>query len=163
MKEYIDHIVLSYVNKKREELKFASNYPASLAFDNFKAQCTPGILTLLDQSYINVTLVPANCTDRLQSLSLGVNRSVKSFLQNQFQTCYSKEVYSQLQGSTESEHVDIKLSAVKPLVAKWMKSCYNYIKSNPDIIDNGFREAGILKSLTDSVFAINFIDACTIK
>ena len=63
MKEYIDHIVLPHINKKREELKLASNYPALLTFDNFKAQCTPGILTLLDQNNINVVLVPANCTD----------------------------------------------------------------------------------------------------
>ena len=99
----------------------------------------------LDQNKINVVLVPANCIDRLKPLGLSVNRSVKSFLRNQFQTWYAKEVCSKLQGRTESKHVDLKLSAVKPLGAKWMKSCYDYIKSNPDIIQNGFREAGILK------------------
>ena len=86
MKEYIDHIVLPYINKKREELKLASNYPALLTFDNFKAQCTPGILTLLDQNNINVILVPATYTDRLQPIDLSVNKSVKSFLRNEFQT-----------------------------------------------------------------------------
>ena len=145
MREYIDHIILSYNKKKREELKLASGYPALLTFDNFKAQCTPGILTLLDQNNINVVLVPANCTDRLQPLDLSVNRSVKAFLRNQFQTWYAKEVCSQLQGRTESKHLDLKLSAVKPLIAKWMKSCYDYIKSKPDIVQNSFREAGILK------------------
>ena len=87
---------------KREELKFASNYPALLTFDNFKAQCTSGILTLLDQNNIKVVLVPANCTDMLQPMDLSVNKSVKSFLQNEFQTWYAKEVYSQLQGHTET-------------------------------------------------------------
>ena len=125
--------------------EYTSNYTALLTFDNFKAQSTPGILMFLDQNKINVVLVPANCIDRLQPLGLSVNRSVKSFLQNQFQTWYAKEVCSKLQGRTESKHVDLKLRAVKPLGAKWMKSCYDYIKSNPDIIQNGFREAGILK------------------
>ena len=38
MKEYMDHIAIPYINKKREKLKLASNYPAMLTFDNFKAQ-----------------------------------------------------------------------------------------------------------------------------
>ena len=114
MKEYIDHIVLPYINEKREELKLASNYSALLTFDNFKAQCTPGILTLLNQNNINVVLVPANCTNRLQPMDLSV---VKSFLCNEFQTWYAKEVCSQLQGHTENKPVDLKLSTVKPLGA----------------------------------------------
>ena len=144
MKEYIDQIILPYIRKKREELKLASDYPALLIFDNFKAQCTPAILTLLDRNNINVVLVPANCTDRLQPLDLSVNKPVKSFLRNEFQTWYAKEVCSQLRGQIENKPVDLKLSMVKPLSAGWMKSCYNYIKSKPEIVQNGFREAGIL-------------------
>ena len=141
MKEYID---LPYINKKRE-LKLASNYPALLTFDNFKAQCTPGILTLLDQNNINIALVPANCTNRLQPMDSSVNKSVKPFRRNEFHTWYAKEVCSQLQGFTGNKPVDLKLSTVKPLRASWVKSCYDYIESKPEIIQNGFREAGILK------------------
>ena len=63
MKEYIDHIILPFVNDKRKALKLSSEYPALLTFDNFKAQITPAILTLLDQNNINVVLIPPNCTD----------------------------------------------------------------------------------------------------
>ena len=73
-----------------------------------------------------------------------VNKSVKSFLRNEFQTWYAKEVCSQMQGHTEKP-IDLKLSTVKPLGAGWMKSCYDYIKSKPKIIQNGFKEAGILR------------------
>ena len=48
MKKYIKHIVAS-----------TDKYPALFTFDNFKAQCTPSILTLLDQ---NIILTPPNCT-----------------------------------------------------------------------------------------------------
>lgn len=78
-------------------------------------------------------------------MDLSVNRSVKSFLRNEFQTWYTTEVCSQLQGHTENKPVDLKLSTVKPLGARWVKSCFDYIKSKPEIIQNGFREAGILK------------------
>jgi len=88
MKEYIDRIILPYLHKKKEELK------GLLTFDNFKAQCTPAIFTLLDQNNVNVALVPTNCTDRFQPLDLSVK---KSFLRNKFQTWYANEVCSQLQ------------------------------------------------------------------
>ena len=44
-----------------------------------------------------------------------MNKPVKFFLRNEFQTWYAKEVCSQLQGQTESEPVDLKLSVVKPM------------------------------------------------
>jgi len=144
MREYIDHIILPYIKDKRNELNLASDYPALLTFDNFKAQCTPAILKLLDQNNINVVLVPANCTDRLQPLDLTVNKSVKSYLRNEFQTWYARQVCSQLRGQQENKPVDLKLSVVRPLGASWMKSCFDYLKSKPEIIQNGFREAGIL-------------------
>ena len=33
--------------------------------------------------------------------------------------------------------VDLKLSHIKPLHAKWLVALYNHIKSNPDIVKNG--------------------------
>jgi len=87
-------------------LKQSRDYAALLTFDNFKAQYMPTILTLLDQSNINVVLVPASCTDRLQLLGLSVNKPVKSFLRTKFQT---KEVYSQLQHN-KSKSVDLRFS-----------------------------------------------------
>ena len=72
MKEYIEHIILPFIHGKRKQLRLADDYPALLTLDNFKAQCTPTILTLLDQN-INVVLIPPNCTDGLQPLDLSVN------------------------------------------------------------------------------------------
>ena len=63
MKEYVEHIILPYVDEKRKNLKLADKYPALLVFDNFRAQCTPAILTLLDQNNINVVVIPPNYTD----------------------------------------------------------------------------------------------------
>ena len=43
--------------------------------------------------------------------------------------------------------VDLKLSIVKPLGAQWMIELYNHLKSHPEIIQNGFRAAGITERL----------------
>ena len=90
-------------------------------------------------------LISPNCTDRLQPLDLSVNKSIKAHLRSEFQLWYAKEVYTQLQGCAEKKPVDLKLSVVKPLGAAWMKSAYDYVKSKPEIIQNGFKEAGILE------------------
>lgn len=115
-----------------------------LLFDNFKAQCTETILKYLDSNNVNVVLVPPNCTDRLQPLDLSVNRSAKEFLRNEFQEWYAQQVCTQLQSKVDKQPVDLRLSVVKPLGAKWMVNFYNYIQTKPGLVQNEFREAGIL-------------------
>ena len=79
MRDYIQKIVVPYIEKMRQTLKLADNYPALLLFDNFKAQCTQELLTLLDDNFINVLLIPPNCTDRLQPMDISVNKPAKDF------------------------------------------------------------------------------------
>jgi len=142
---YIEEIILPYLSKKRRELKLSENYPALMIFDNFKAQCTGAILKLLDENYISVVMVPPNCTDRLQPLDVSVNKAAKEFLRNEFQEWYAKQVCEQLKGTAVKQPVDLRLSVVKSLGAKWMVGFYDYMQTKPEIVVNGFRGAGILK------------------
>ena len=70
MKQYVEKIVLPYVTRKREELQLRHDQPALLIFDNFKAQTTSSFLKLLDSYNLDIVLLPANFTDRLQPLDL---------------------------------------------------------------------------------------------
>ena len=45
------------------------------------------------------------------------------------------------------ELVDMRLSIMKPLSAKWVIETYQYLSANPTIIINGFRAAGIVDAL----------------
>ena len=67
------------MKEKRKELKLSIDHPALVLFDNFKAQCTSDLLTVLDNNNINVILIPANCTDRSQPLYISINKAVKDF------------------------------------------------------------------------------------
>ena len=82
------------------------------------------------------------CTDLLQPLDLSVNKPAKDFLRRQFQSWYSEQVLENLKHE-KSEVVDVRMSVVKPLSANWMIKLYDYMKSNPTIISNGFAAAGI--------------------
>lgn len=80
------------------------------------------------------------------TLDLSINKSLKDHLRNSFQLWYAEEVKKQLD---EEEHkaVDLKLSWVKPLGAKWFINAFAHIKNNADIIKNGFQAAGITGAL----------------
>ena len=135
MEEYIHEIILLYIKRKREELRIALDHPALLLFDNFKAQCTEKILRYIDSYNIYVILIPPNCTDSLQPLDISVNKPAKDFLRRKFQDWYSKKISRQFQGLESKEPVDLRLAIMKP---QWMISLHTYLKSNPQIIQNGF-------------------------
>ena len=147
MNSYIHKIILPYVAKKREELNLVPDHPALMIFDHFNGQCTENFFKLLETNHIDVILVPANCTDRLQPLDLSVNKPAKCFLRGKFEEWYSEKVCSQLSKGTETpvQPVDLRLSVVKPLGAKWMIQLFDHFKAHPDVIKNGFRAAGIIK------------------
>ena len=93
--------------------------------------------------YARIVIVPAHCTDQLQPLDISVNKSAKEFLRRQFQQWYSDQVCKQMKdGGFQS--VDLSMSIVKPLGAKWLIALHNFLKDNPTITINGYREAGIL-------------------
>ena len=79
MTDYIEKILLQYMETKRKELQLTRCYPALVIFDNFKAQYTAEILQILDDHHIYVILLPPNCTDRLQPMDLSVNKPAKDF------------------------------------------------------------------------------------
>lgn len=101
-------------------------------------------MSLLESRNILIAIVPANCTDRLQPLDVRVNKPVKDFLQSKFQSWYSDQICTSLRGDEYERTVDLGMSVVKPLGAQWLIEMYDYTKSRPFIISNGFRSAGII-------------------
>lgn len=93
-----------------------------------------------------IIVVLANCTDRLQPLDSSVNKPAKDYMRSKFQEWYSNQIKQQLEMEAHEE-VDTILSVMKPIVSQWTIDMYNYFKSNPSIIVNGFNEAGIHDTL----------------
>ena len=131
----------------------SSNHSALVLFDRIKSQCTPTVLQLLSDNNIQVVIVPANLTDRLQPLDVSVNKAVKDFMRKKFSTWYSEQLCSEIKSSNPTEQfkdliisqstVDLNLLSLKPLGAQWLMSMFDYFTENEDIIKNGFIKAGI--------------------
>ena len=139
MKDYVLKILVPYIAKKRIDLRLSSNHQALVIYGTFKGQCTPGILDLLCENNIDVMFVPANCTDRLQPLDITVNKAAKNFMREQFQHSYADQI--QLQAHEETrKRIDLKLSIVKPLAAKWFNwQITNQTLSRMDLLERALQ------------------------
>lgn len=145
MERYLDKILFPYITTTKAKYKLDTTQPALVIFDTFRGQCTERKLSKLKENNVHVTITPANCTDRLQPLYLSVNKAAKEFLHTQFSNWYADQICRQLcHGVKSAKSVDLRLSIVKPLGARWMIALYDYFKSKPQIAKNGFKEAGIV-------------------
>ena len=124
---------------------------AVVIMDNFKGQVTDAVHELLESNRIDVCLLPPNTTDLLQPMDIAVNKPVKSFLRGKFDEWYAQEITKQLHGtavqSVELQAINLSLTVLKELGAKWLEEMSEYISNNPQFIVNGFARAGIMQAL----------------
>ena len=146
---YIENVLKPYLEKKRQELELPDTHKALLIMDVFQAHRCEEVLQKLEECNVAVVFVPANCTDQLQPLDLSVNKPLKSSMRKCFVNWYSARVAEQINSERLVSNININLamSVVKILSANWFIESFDYIKSSPDTILNGFRAAGILDIL----------------
>jgi len=97
--------------------------------------------------------VPNNWTNYFQPLNLTVNKSSKDFLRQEAQSWYSQEIVKQMEAGKRSDQikVDVCISVVKLLHAKWIVKFYDYTRKKPQLIVNGWRESGIMDRLAENI------------
>ena len=137
---YIHNILLPYITDECKNLQLSPSHAALVIIDHFKGQFTDKILDVLELNNIMVVDVPANCTGKLQPMDLSVNKPIKDHMRSSFHKWYAHQVKSQ---NGNHEPVDLRLSLLKPLGARWFIDAFSHIQANPSIIKNGFLKAGI--------------------
>ena len=152
---YVEEIIIPYLQAKKRHLALPETHSSLLIFDEFNGQTTDAVLKLLQDNHIMYIIVPPNTTDRLQPMDLSVNKTAKEFLRSKFQNWYAAKISDQIKSKSllpsgqprSLDPIDLKLSIVKPLGARWMINLYDYLKSKPSIIIKGFKAAGIIDVL----------------
>ena len=147
MIDYLQKILIPYIDNKRKLLKVRDDYPALVLFDHFSGQMMESVLKLLDENLIHRVAIPAKCTDRLQPLNVSVNKAAKELLRQKFHDWYAQKICAQLEEEQPIVPVDLRLSVVKAVGAKWMIELYDCFKAKPEIIVSGFKGAGIVDYL----------------
>ena len=96
--------------------------------------------------------VPNNHTNLFQPLDISVNKSAKCFIADKYQDWHAEKVLQQLNRSVAVHNVkvDVKLSIMKPLHAKWITEMYHHLKRSKQIEISGFRNVHITETVTEA-------------
>ena len=95
---------------------------------------------------IEIVYIPPSTTDKLQPMDLSIQKVVKDKMKARFQSWYASCISKQLDKGSNVESlkpVDLRLSVLKPLGAKWLVEAYKDIKCQPQLIIKGFEKAGL--------------------
>ena len=131
--------------------------------DVFKGRMTCAVRELLNKKYILLEKVPANLTYLFQPIDVqgGPNGYVKRFTKKKFMLWYSDQVIRALDEGKDIKDVDIslKLSIVKPLLAKWLIEMYNHASSEGrDVCLKSWKVAGILDATEKGLDGLQNLD-----
>ena len=145
MLEFLDKIIIPYVDNTRQCLELSDDFRAVAIFDVFAAHRCQSVLDRLESSNIKPVFVPAGCTGELQPLDITVNDAFKRELKSCFTTWYAKEVSKALKNGEDVEKIKVNLaiSVIKPLHSNWLLYAMNKICEKERLIQTSFEKAGI--------------------
>ena len=153
MIELVEKVLLSYVRIKKSLYLYSTKKWVLIA-GVFKGQWMEKVKSLIEKYHGKMVPVPHNVTNYLQPLDLTVNRSCKSLLLDKPQIWYAEHEQAQISKgiAPESVSVDLKISILKPVHAKLVNQCYDHIRTEKDIVKNGWRRSGTTKAIKENIW-----------
>lgn len=146
MDHFLDNLLLPHIHKVRQDIG-RPNQQALCIFDVFAAHRTNDFIDKLHENGVSTIFVPANCTPLLQPLDCegSINDEFKKEVKNGFTSWYSELISDAMdEGKALSDiKIDLRMSVLKPLHAKWMVEAFDRTKVKLDVVKRGWRKTGI--------------------
>ncbi|ELT92395.1 hypothetical protein CAPTEDRAFT_190870 [Capitella teleta] len=140
-------------------LEYITGVLSPLTAHVYRPHHVENVVSLFGEHNIRLVYLPPNCTGELQPLDLSGNADFKSVLKAQFVEWYADKVASSLTAGQDPSQlkVNLRLSTLKPVHAKWVMTAWESLYEKPDAILNGWKKAGIASALDVTDEAINII------
>ena len=115
----------------------------------FKGQHNTEMRTFCTKNSCEIVIVRNNLPNNFQSLDIHVNKAAKSFVSVKYNSWLANEVLKQLRAvkAAVDVKVSLKLSVIKPLLAKWIVDLHKTLKDDKEMAINGFRSARITEAI----------------
>ena len=151
--DLLQKILAPYLTETREKLGLSADHPWVLIADVFKGQWTDRVQGEVKKLGGKMIPVPNNWTPYFQPLDISVNKPCKDFLRNEAQAWYSAQICDQIKAGKRPHEIKVgtQISVVKPLHAKWVTKFYDYIRSKPEIVRNGWIKSKIIEHVNTKV------------
>lgn len=104
-----------------------------------------------EDNSVLVVFLPATTTDRLKPLDLSINKATKDFLRDKFRRWYAQQISKSPEWSRKwAGHASWDHEGAI-YMSSMAVALYNHVCCNPDLVVNGFKEAGITDALENGI------------
>ena len=143
--ELFEKVIFPYLKQAKASLKYPKEKMSLIIMDTFKGEDNDVILDLCEKHMCQVVIVPHSLSNKFQPLDIAINKPVKSFISDNYNEWFSKQVSQQLEKGMQPADVKLSLglTELKAMHAKWILELYNHLCHQNEIMLNGFKAASI--------------------
>ncbi|KAK6167121.1 hypothetical protein SNE40_021220 [Patella caerulea] len=139
MLEYVEKVLIPSIDEIKDQMDLPVRQRALVICDVFRAHRCASVIDALTNARIEHVFVPAGCTGELQPMDLSVNGDFKKIMKDQFTEWYADQI-----AKDNTKTVELKLSTMKPLHARWTIQAFDKIKEIKDTVLLGWKKSGLL-------------------
>ena len=153
MHVWLDEIWLKHVRDESKKLGFENSL---LTFDAFSAHLTDSVKQHLLKEECDTLTIPAGCTSKCQPMDVCLNRPFKAVLRK----CWVEYISNTIE-EFDSVDPDFKIpSPTRQNMVDWVKTAYDRLAENTNIVRNSFEVCGITASHPNKVRNSDFHKKC---
>ena len=147
--DLFEKFIFPCLKQAKARLKYPKEQMSLIIMDTFKGQGNDVILDLCEKHMCQVVIVPHNLTNKFQSLDITVNKPAKSFISNNYDEWFSRQVSQELEKGIQPADVKVSLVGLielKVMHAKWILELCNHLYHQNEIMLNGFKAVSITEA-----------------